>query len=53
MWFFISYVQDFAAADEKCPASVREGFSMIDELAGQGDSGEPKILHVFCVRYLI
>ncbi len=26
--------------DEKCPQYVREGYSMIDELAGQGKDGE-------------
>ena len=35
----ICSVQDFAAVDEKCPMYVREGFSMIEELAGKGDSG--------------
>lgn len=32
--------QDFAAADRKCPDYVREGYNMIDSLAGTGESGE-------------
>ena len=37
--------------DEKCPMYVREGFTLIDELAGQGIDG--KIEYIYIITFFI
>ena len=33
------YLQDYAAVDSKCPEYVRKGFSMMDSLVAEGETG--------------
>lgn len=40
-------LQDFAKANSQCPVFVREAYTMIADLAKQGDAGLQKITDAF------